>query len=302
MITNYKIVPKTKEEIYYNESERIKKEIDYFVLYVLVFSCIVSVLFILFSSWTTYGALVLLILLSFIFISYTEAKDLATKKIKKEQEDLYNFNLNTIKETDKLSKKLNLILEKSDLLVNDVIPNQKSHLETILSLLKYNFKDNALIPFWDNIESFIKNINSLNESITILDRNKQFYFKIIEETSNNFPKYFPNINKYKEIENLIKKFKNIKYEAFRKFEFASIWEQRKTQKIIALGFLTMKDAIDNMPYELLYSIRKLNSTIENTMNSLSYDIKSLEFNNYTQLIKTNSIIEKNLQSIDDKLK
>lgn len=257
--------------------------------------------------WPQFSLLLLLALILIIYEVFETLrqvkKDIKNAKFKLDKKKLEFIakNKDRKKQTDLLTIKLNSILKKSIDFVEIVIPKEIEHLEKSLSKIKFEYEENALIPFWDEIEKFISEMDSFNKSISLLNTNRELYHRIIKNTENNFPENFPSIVNETKINRLIENFEHIKREAFKNFEFANLWEQRKTQKVLAFGFSTLKDAIDNMSISISSAIDKLNHSVVNGFGKMSYYIEKIDFNTNEGLNQTNSLLEKNLSNIDQKL-
>lgn len=220
-----------------------------------------------------------------------------------------NENKERINLTNQMSFKLNETLSKSEDLLQNGIPLQLDNAKNVLEKIKFEFKENALIPFWDEVENFVEVMNSYQDSLQIIETNQKTYYSIINSTENDFPKEFSTKIDQTIPLKLINDFKTIQREAFKKFEFANLWEQRKTQKILAFGFSNLQDAIYNMSDSITFSINGLNDSIISLNNNivegfktLSNDINSIYIDNRkVDMSTTNKILEDNLTRIDKKL-
>lgn len=204
-------------------------------------------------------------------------------------------------EADKLCLKMIDIIDKSTTLAVEGLPKQVNQIQNTLVQIKFEFNDNALVPFWDEVENFVLQMNSFEESLKMLKKNKYIFYKVIQSTENNFPNSFPVSTDINFPEQIFSDFKFIQRQAYKRFEFANLWEQRKSQKIMAFGFSNLKGAIDNMSQSVVSALNELNLTTQQGFETLSSNIRSMEFNNSQDLSETNKILTSNLKSIDDKL-
>ena len=82
-----------------------------------------------------------------------------------------------------------------------------------------------------------------------------------------------------------------------KFEFANIWEHRKTQKILIAGFQTLEQAINNMKYEILSAINNLNHSIKSEFREL----RNIQIEQIRSIEAGNAALNRTLTSMDTKL-
>ncbi len=230
------------------------------------------------------------------------------KKLEHDEQTVTSRNQELKKKAGKVCANLLSTRKKSLELSNKGVPAQIKKANNTLEKIKLDFSENALIPFWDEVEKFVVEMDSLDESIRILSNNRNNYYEILHDTVNNLPTDYPVSSHKEEIELMITEFKAIQREAFKKFEFANLWEQRKTQKILAFGFSNLQMAIDNMSNNIVSSINTLNNSINNMndnmvrgLSDISNDIQSIKMNNVHSISQTNRILKDNLKSIDQKL-
>lgn len=301
-----------KENVFDRQKE-FYKEIDNKTIRAQVIWLICSILIMFLSPVLGLIGIGILVVLGGSYYS-TVSKKVTEKQNKIAQDkrakeyDLEKENVSRTQQAIEMANKLNEILDKSEYLRTTGIYTQLNSIKSVLNKIKFEFEENALIPFWDEIENFVKEMNSYEESLRILELNKKTYYQIIHSTENNFPKTFPTTIDNNLPEKLINDFKAIQREAFKKFEYANLWEQRKTQKILAFGFSNLQDAINNMSdsivsaiYVLNDSVIDLNNTVSKGFSRLSEDIQSIKLNNLQDMTATNNILESNLKNIDNKL-
>lgn len=147
-----------------------------------------------------------------------------------------------------------------------------SHADEFLDWAERYFDEHAFAPFWDSIEGAAKNLAYLHESIPHI---KQSFFDYSELTRNypgtppRFP-LAPQSIKWLDISTSVaKRMDAIVQKAQRDFEFAMIYEQRRTNQILVAGFTTLGDALDGMT-------RQIETSIHNLTSSLVEEIRELE--------------------------
>ena len=210
-------------------------------------------------------------------------------------------NQRMINEASDLSQKLRDLIIKSDELATKGLSDQIKIIENKLRKVEYEFSDNALIPFWDEVENFVKELDQYENSLNLLKENSKLYYKYIHTTKNNFPQKFPISTNHRFPNHIISNFEQIKRQAFKKFEFANLWEQRKTQKILVLGFSTLGEAINNMNYSITNAVNELTDVVQTGFESLASEIQESRQREYNNHMVSNAQLESSLSKIDEKL-
>jgi len=136
-----------------------------------------------------------------------------------------------------------------------------------LDIANNDFKDRAFAPFWDSVEQatvalgqYAEQVNNISACASNHVRLTSFFngvlidFLVEEKASNSV----------KEIEFVNKKLEVIVRNAQRDFQFAMIYEQRKTNKLLQIGFATLAEALN-----------KLSSRMENSINMLVFETRNV---------------------------
>ncbi len=167
-------------------------------------------------------------------------------------------------EAEVLSKQLNNYIEVSVKLIKQDLPQSLKSASELLEQAETEYNDNAFGPFWDCVEEAAKNLVFFNNGIHQLSGNAQEYYKSLHSREHNFS-LFPVYEDIPNLKSLLEKLQTVVRKGQTNFEFATIWEQRKTHEVLIAGFRTLGEAVSN-----------LSSTVENSIsdlkNSISLDI------------------------------
>lgn len=236
--------------------------------------------FSLFALWVFYRVLS-------IMIEFSDKKDAKA---------LWEFRKQKAKEeAETYSKQLNGILEKSEEIVNNILPYFESSANRSIEQAKIDFAENALSPFWNKIEEASNFLGCYKEAVDQLVFNGEIYSKILDGKNHNFPIPFPIGTNISISQSMLEDFNATIRKAQSNFEFANIWEHRKTQKILVAGFKTLEQAINNMKdavvsaiYDLKYSIRSEFKELKNIQieQIQSFEASQLELNNTLKSMDT----------------
>ncbi len=205
-----------------------------------------------------------------------------------------------------LSQELNHMLSTSNALVQE-LPELLKKASGSLKRAQYEFSDSAFSPYWDCIEKATKYLASFNNNIQDIENNAKQYYQRLQTVmeKNTFPSFFPEQAVFPDASPVINELNTVIRPGLTNYQFANIWEQRKTQKILIRGFNTLGDSISNMALSISSSICQLHDTLSsNTAQMIDQQVMSEEsFEHYSK--KHINLMEdqvKRLKSIDDKHK
>lgn len=195
------------------------------------------------------------------------------------------------------SKQLNSILSKSEEIINNILPYFESCANRSIQNAKYDFAQNAISPFWDRIEETSNYLGCYKEAINQLVINGELYTKILANKRHNFPLPFPLGTNISIPVYLLDDFNSTVRKAQTRFEFANIWEHRKTQKILIAGFNSLEQAIYGMKDSIVNSIHELKLSIQSDFIGL----KNIQIEALNDFKRSQHTINDTLNSMDNKL-
>lgn len=209
-------------------------------------------------------------------------------------------NINTAQND---SKKLNNILKVSNGLAQG-LPDLLKKASVSLERAKIEFSSNAFSPYWDCIEQATRHLATFNNNIKQIRNYADQYYEILHDKKHNFPSFFSECGIFPDSVPIINELNVVVRSGLTNFQFATIWEHRKTQNILVHGFGTLGEAISNMATSIGLSISQLHDAISsNTVQMIDQQIMSRESfdhysNNHSHLMKDQI---KRLESINRKL-
>ena len=115
-----------------------------------------------------------------------------------------------------------------------------------LKQAKDEFDSNAYAPFWDIIEGAARELAYINEMIRALADNAEVYHTSLQGLSHNFPPFAVSLQEAPKCDDVLNEFRRIVRLGQTNRDFAMIWEQRQTRKVLIAGFSTLRDAIYHM--------------------------------------------------------
>lgn len=152
------------------------------------------------------------------------------------------------------------------------VRTQASHLLTELPSLikattasleqaKAEYAENAFAPFWDAVEQAAANLGKIHSSIQGIHIATDTYQHQLQGRPHNFPPRLLTKADLPDIQPLLQEFKSIVRMGQTNFEFAVIWEHRKTREVLLAGFRTLGEAIANLGAAIEASLSSLESTL-----------------------------------------
>lgn len=117
-------------------------------------------------------------------------------------------------------------------------------------------------PFWDNVEQAAIGLGAFNSSLSRIKSGVDSYKSMLFGRTHNFPALDIRSQDIPSPAQQTERLRQLVRSGQRDFEFATIWEHRKTQKIMLEGFRTVGEAISNVGLMVGDSLSRLNITLE----------------------------------------
>jgi len=160
------------------------------------------------------------------------------------------------------------------------LPKYLSSAEDYLDQAEVDFADGAFVPFWDSIENAAKALAHFNEGVNNIKENLARYTELISECEGPLPQ-FPlareSVTKLGVATGTAERMETIVRAAQCNFQFASIYEQHKTNQILVAGFSNLAQALEEMTWQINTSIGGLAGLVDVmslTVNESIYAIHS----------------------------
>ncbi|MBT9143700.1 MAG: hypothetical protein DDT29_02108 [Dehalococcoidia bacterium] len=181
------------------------------------------------------------------------------------------------------------------------MPKLLSSAEALLDRAENDFADSAFAPFWDSIENAAKTLAHFDRGIHQIEDNSSDYTELIKEYKDTPPE-FPlarqsvanlrvGLATAERMEALVRK-------AQRNFQFATIYEQRKTNQILVAGFTSLAHALAQMTGQITASINALSSSI-GAIHSRMGDITEMASRHHKEhMEKTSEAAERQKKALE----
>jgi len=175
-----------------------------------------------------------------------------------------------------LNEMISLCKQSLDLFVS--MPLYLSSAERDLDRAERNFTDGAFAPFWDSIETSAKSLGHFNEGICNIKRNSSRYTELIRLFAGNppsFPISLQSITKLNVGTGTARRMEAIVRDAQRNFQFAMIYEQRKTNQILVAGFTNLAQALGEMTSQIESSVRLLSYSFDRMTSTIDESARAI---------------------------
>jgi len=143
--------------------------------------------------------------------------------------------------------------------------------ERFLKTADKDFADGAFAPFWDQIERTANELAAYKNSVEQLGRCIHVYQRealLLENTPDAVPALQLGEHKLPDARPLAERFSALVRQAQTNFQFAMIYEQRKTNQLLYAGFGTLGAAIYALGESVNLSLTQLSKTMNRSLPSM----------------------------------
>lgn len=198
------------------------------------------------------------------------------------------------REAEYLTVEVNLILEKSEEISNNILPFFLNKVQSQILKAKTDLHENAISPFWENIEKLSYTLGLYSEALGQLEINAELYTKYLSWKKHNFPIPFPVNRQVSFPESLLTEYNSIIRKAQTLTSFATVWEIRRNTQVNIAGFRTLTEAVNNMSAVIVAAINNFNDSVKSEFTEFkSSFIKSMNSFSDTQNATRNILGEIN---------
>jgi hypothetical protein len=129
----------------------------------------------------------------------------------------------------------------------------------------HDYDDRAFAPFWDSIEAAAADLGAYQAMIRGLSTAAKRYSQVLHGRRHNFPPFPYTDRDLPSATEVLRRFQSIVRRAQSDYEFASIWEQRKTRESVETGFGSLAAAVRDVGDAVLATLQEARSSIEGTI-------------------------------------
>ena len=135
------------------------------------------------------------------------------------------------------------------------------------------FGERAFAPFWDAIEVAANALASFNSDVRQIIANREQYHSIRQHIEGPATPFSVDLSLIPDATYVAERMAQIVRKAQKDFEFAVIYEQRKTNHLLTGGFSSLGHAIRSLSSTVQSSISDLRNAVTDQLSDLGTDIR-----------------------------
>jgi hypothetical protein len=206
---------------------------------------------------------------AFVFLAnyWTVQQQLAEfkeKKIKQEKSRVEWENEKEVRRVNSEAESLTSSILSTYRSSINLAPELSHHLSQAATLLRNaegEYQDNAFSPFWDAIENAAKQLAAFNDRAKQLSQYADDYYRNLAGRTHTFPVFPVQLATIPNPSHEVGELRCTVRLGQTNFQFANIWEHRRTREVLIAGFRTLGEAVNNLGATIESSISNLEQTV-----------------------------------------
>lgn len=142
-------------------------------------------------------------------------------------------------------------LMNSSLDLAEQLPILLSTASRFLQLANSEFHERAFDPFWTALENGLRALGSFHDDCQVLSKSADSYYSRLAGREHNFPPFPVTSTMIPNPTGVLLELRQLLRKGQTDFQFAQIWEQRKTRQVLISGFQTLADAVTGLTDSLI---------------------------------------------------
>ena len=182
------------------------------------------------------------------------------------------------KEQQEVFRRQMVDLGEQSLVLFESMPEHLRTADEYLDQAELDFAEGVFAPFWDCIEKAARKLGHFDEGVRKINDSSSRYTGLTRQYDARppgFPLSPQSVTKLTIGATTAERMKRIVRNAQRDYQFASIYEQRKTNQILVAGFTNLAQALDEMTWRITKSIDGLASSVDSMGSTLNQSILSI---------------------------
>jgi len=140
------------------------------------------------------------------------------------------------------------------------LPKLIQSAEISLDTAEREFEEGIFAPFWDAVEDAANALAGVSANINTIISNSSSYSTETSQLDTPAPPFELGIRTLPDASHTANRMRTIVRRAQKNFQFATIYEQRKTNRILVAGFSSLGQAIDGLGDNLATAMERLGET------------------------------------------
>jgi hypothetical protein len=172
---------------------------------------------------------------------------------------------------------------ESSAVVAPELPQHLSRAANWLQQAENEYRDSAFGPFWDAVENAAQQLAAFNGKANQVSKAADKYYGGLDGRTHTFPSFPANSGNLPNPTPVLNELRRVVRMGQTNFQFANIWEHRRTREVMIAGFRTLGEAVSN-----------LGSTLESSLYGLEQSISSDVARSVQEQIKTRDSLDRRL--------
>jgi membrane protein implicated in regulation of membrane protease activity len=152
-------------------------------------------------------------------------------------------------------------LLQASITTNEAFPDSLSQATYAIKEAEKEYADSAFDPYWTSVEEAAGSLAAFDRGVRQLSQNARDYYELLKGRRHNFPAFPIQMESLPDPSPVVAEFRRVVRLGQTNFQFANIWEHRKTQKVLFEGFQNLGDAVNNLGGTIMRSFSSLESSI-----------------------------------------
>lgn len=248
---------------------------------VILWTVVIALLFYYVDSWLEVLGRALIMGALWFAVVQTKKHKTANQKAEVLREQLRREGLAKVEaHKQKQESYRNELVQASErsLQTFEALPNHLLNAEKWLDWAEHYFAERAFVPFWDSIEHAASHLGLFHGGVSSIARDLKRYGELsnlYEAKAPRFPIVLNSVKGMTAGNTTNVRMKAVVYQVQRDFQFASIYEQRKTNQILIAGFTNLGQALDGMGHRLSRSIDELGGRVSAMSSVMQEEFQTL---------------------------
>jgi hypothetical protein len=141
------------------------------------------------------------------------------------------------------------------------LPEMLVEADEALIRAESEFSEGAFAPFWDEVEAAVSSLIRFDQGLQSMSRNSEQYNLQVTEIDLDPPPFEVGLSKLPDATSTIARMQTIVRNAQKSFQFAQIYEQRRTNQLLVGGFASLGQALSRLGDQLGASLDELNKRV-----------------------------------------
>lgn len=173
-------------------------------------------------------------------------------------------NRRVIDEAESLTSSLTRNYNSSKEHVDD-LPQHLIQASKYLIKAESEYESNAFAPFWDAVEDAAQCLAVFNDKAKELSENADQYYRKLDDRKHTFPVFPVQLRTIPDASEEVKELRRIVRMGQTNYQFANIWEHRRTREVLIAGFRTLGEVVNNLGATIEGSIYDLRRSVSSDL-------------------------------------